>query len=821
MTNARTMRNDDTRMANLVIRHSLMVSAVSLLVPVSFALAASPDLQFTLPRGAQRGGEADIVIQGIRLSDAKELMFYSPGITITDLKAVDAQHVKVHIPVAKDARVGEYPIRIRTATGISELRTFYVTPYPIVEEKEPNNDLAHAQPIELNTTIDGRIDNEDVDTFVIEAKKGQHITAEAVGMRLGDAMFDPYVAILDSKRFALAESDDTALAMQDPIASVAIPADGKYYVQIRDTSYTGGANFHYLLSVGIFPRPTTVFPLGGKAGEELTVKFIGDIGGDFDQTLKLPAEPIAKWEVLGEKDGLVPPTPNFLRISHFPNVLAKEPNQDPAHATVVEREVPVALNGIISKPKQTDYFRFKAHKGQIIDIRVFARALRSPLDSVIVLFNDKNQAIASNDDSGGPDSYLRFNPPADGQYLLAIYDQLQHGGPDFTYRIELAPVKPSLVLQIPAYALFSQERNWVSIPRGNRFATLIRGTRADFGGELKLSCPDLPQGVTMHCENMAANLDVVPVVFEASDDAPVAGKLCDLTAQPSDGKASVAGQYNQRAELVYGQNNQLMYSIDVPKLAVAVSEDAPFKLRIEQPKVPIVQGGQMNLKVIAERSGNFKGAISVRMLFNPPGIGSTPAVDMPADKTEIDYPISASDGAQVRKWKICVLGVADVNGPMWVSSDLVNLDVSPPFVHMKIAMAATEQGKPCSVVCQIDPVKKFDGKAQVKLVGLPPNCSSSDMELTSNEKQLVFNVATDPKTPVGQHGTLFCQLTVMEDGQPIIHNLGRGGVLRIDPPAKAKQGETPKPAIAQKPQAPTAKPLSRLEKLRLEAQQKN
>jgi hypothetical protein len=787
------------------------------------ALAASPELQFTLPRGAQRGGDADLVVQGNRLSDAKDLLFYSPGITVTDLQPVDAQHVKVHIHVANDARVGEYLMRIRTATGISELRTFYVTPYPIVEEKEPNNDLAHAQPVELNTTIDGRIDSEDVDTFVFDAKKGQHVTAEAVGMRLGDAMFDPYIAILDAKSLVIAESDDTAFARQDPIASATFPADGKYYIQIRDTSYTGGANFHYLLSVGSFPRPLTVFPLGGKAGDELAVKFIGDIGGDFTRTIKLPAEPEATWEILGERDGLLPPTPNFLRVSTFPNVLAREPNNDPAHATPVEQELPVALNGIISKPRQTDYFRFNARKGQVIDIRVFARALRSPLDSVIVLFNDKNQAIASNDDSGGPDSYLRFNPPADGQYLLAIYDQLQHGGPDFTYRIELTRVNPSLVLTIPQYALFSQERNWVSVPRGNRFATLIRGTRSDFGGELKLLCPDLPNGVTMHCENMAANLDVVPVVFEAAADAPLAGKLSDLTAQTTDAKVKppVVGHFNQHVELVYGQNNQMMYAVDAPKLAVAVADEAPFKLKIEPPRVPIVQGGQMNLKVVAERTGSFKGPISVRMLFNPPGIGSAPAVDIPADRNEIDYPISASDGAQVRKWKICVLGVADVNGPMWVSSDLVDLDVAQPFVQMKIAMSATEQGKPCVVVLQVEQVKKFEGRAEVKLLGLPPNSSASDMQLTTDEKQLVFNVTTDPKTPVGQHGTLFCQLTVMQDGQPIIHNLGRGGVLRIDPPPQPKKGEAPKPAIAQKPPTPAAKPLSRLEKLRLEAQQKN
>src|SRR6185503_16617850 len=103
--------------------------------------------------------------------------------------------------------------------------------------------------------IGGVIENEDVDTFVVEATKGQRITAEVVGMRLRDAMFDPYVAIVDSKRFVLAQSDDTAFGGQDAIANAIAPEDGKYYIQVRDTSYSGGANFHYLLTVGQFPRP--------------------------------------------------------------------------------------------------------------------------------------------------------------------------------------------------------------------------------------------------------------------------------------------------------------------------------------------------------------------------------------------------------------------------------------------------------------------------------------------------------------------------------------------------------------------------------------
>ncbi|HEY2589649.1 MAG TPA: pre-peptidase C-terminal domain-containing protein [Tepidisphaeraceae bacterium] len=786
------------------------------------ASAATPVLSVITPRGVQLGTEADVEIHGQRLADIKEILFYRPGITVTKFNVTNPQTVKAHIQVAKDAPIGEYPCRIRTATGLSEVRTFHVTAYPVVEEKEPNNDFEHAQPIPLNTTVTGVIQNEDLDYFAIELKKGQRITAEVQGMRLGDAMFDPFVGIYDDKKFALAESDDTALGMQDPIASAIAPADGKYYVLVRDSIYSGGANFYYLLNIGTFPRPTSVFPLGGKTGEELAVKFIGDINGDFSKTIKLPDEPVDSMPVFADQDGLVAPTPNFLRVSPFPNVMEAEGDNDFAHATPVNQEIPFALNGIISKPGEQDFFRFHAKKGQVVDVRVHARTLRSPLDSVIVIYNAKGGQIAVNDDSGGPDSYLRFNPPEDGEYVIRIFDQLSHGGPDYTYRVEITPVKPSIRLQIPQYQQNSQERQWVVIPRGNRFAQLMRVTRSEFGGDVKLSCADLPEGVSMKCDTALSNLSEIPVVFEARPDAPVAGKLCDLKAESADPKNPATGGYLQPVELVYGQNNATMYSVELPKLSVAVADEAPFKLRIVPLKVPIVQNGEMTLKVVAERSSGFKGPISVRMVFNPPGIGSAAAVDMPADKDEVEYPISASGGAPPHTWKICVVGEADVNGPMWVGSDLTDLQVAEPFMDLKIDMSAAEQGKPCSVLAHIDNRTKFEGKAQVKLIGLPPNATATDMQISASDNQVVFPVTTAPNTPVGSHGSLFCQVTVTKDGEPIVHNLGRGGVLRVDKPAEPKKGEAPKPAIAKAPAAgtPAAKPLSRLEKLRLDAEQK-
>ena len=59
--------------------------------------------------------------------------------------------------------------------------------------------------------------------------------------------------------------------------------------------------------------------------------------------------------------------------------------------------------------------------------------------------------MASNDDSGGPDSYLRFNVPEDGEYGISVTDQLHQGGPDYVYRVEITDVKLDLVFAIPQF----------------------------------------------------------------------------------------------------------------------------------------------------------------------------------------------------------------------------------------------------------------------------------------------------------------------------------------------------------------------------------
>ena len=221
---------------------------------------------------------------GSRLADAKQLLFYSPGFEVKELKATADNSVTAKIAIAADCRPGIHAVRMATASGISNLRTFTVGPLPEFKEVEPNNLFAQPQPVQMNVTISGTCANEDLDNYVVELKKGQRLNCECEGLRLGNVMFDPYVAILNEARFELARSDDSALLFQDSICSIVAPEDGKYIIQVRESSFAGGGAA-YRLHVGSFPRPTAVYPAGGKPGEVLQARWIGDAGGEWASSM--------------------------------------------------------------------------------------------------------------------------------------------------------------------------------------------------------------------------------------------------------------------------------------------------------------------------------------------------------------------------------------------------------------------------------------------------------------------------------------------------------------------------------------------------------
>lgn len=791
----------------------------ALLCDVS-AFASSPSLTLIMPRGVQRGHEHTLTFSGVRLSDAEEIFFYGDGITAKGIEVVDDKRVKVNIVVADDCRLGEHVAQVRTRSGISDFRTFVVGALPEVVEKEPNSLFDEPQVIETNVTVAGVVTSEDVDYFAIEAKKGERISVEVEAMRLGTTMFDPYVSIMNSDRFELAAADDTPLVKQDAIASVIAPEDGTYVIGVRETSYGGSGSSRYRLHIGNFPRPTISYPAGGKLGDEITVHFLGDPSGDFQQTFQLPSVAPERFGLLPRDEHGIAPSHTHFRLFPHGNAFEVEPND--ARTAATQAELPLAFNGVIGTEGDVDFFEFEAKKNQVYEVECYARRIRSNLDPIMHIFDASGKSLVSNDDSRGPDSYVQFKVPADGKYTVRIMDHLRRGQKDFVYRIEFTPTEAKLALGIPQVARYSQYRQAIFVPRGNRFASLISAQRQNFRGEVVLDTDNLPEGVKVHSKPMAANLSTMPVVFEAASDAPIGGKLVQLRGRLNDETKDISGFYENHAEMVRGQpNNSIFYHCDVTKIPVVIVDELPFELELVEPRVPLVQSGSVNLMVKVRRKEGFKGAIRLEFPFRPPGVSTKSAVTLPADKDEFPYPLTANSKAQTGEWPVYVIGSSDVKGSAWVSSQLATLDVAQPYVTAKLNRVACEQGDEVKIHCTLNQVGEFEGEATAKLLGLPAKVTAPDLKFTKETTELVFDVKTDPASPAGKHKSVFVSVEVDRDGDLSIARAGTTE-LQIDKPLPkaTTQPVAPKADVAKtRVEAKTEKPLTRLEKLRLAAKE--
>ncbi len=813
----------------------LVLVAFAIVVPFcGNSSAASPSLTAIQPRGAQRGTDVVLTFSGARLADAQEVLTYYPGIAVSKLELTNDTSLKVTATVAPDCRLGEHAFRIRTATGVSELRTFWVGALPVIEEIEPNSEFEKPQPIAMNVTVHGIVQAEDVDYFVVECKKGQRLSVDVEGMRLGNTFFDPSVAILDSRRFEIATGDDSPLSAQDGGCSIMIPADGKYIVQIRESAYGGNGASQYRLHIGNFPRPTGVIPAGGAPGQELEVTFVGDPSGPIKQKVKVPTDDASgQWRLHCQTgEGISQAGFPFRIVKDLPNVVESGTNNTTETATAAPPQAAFnAFNGIIAKPAEVDYFKFTAAKGQVADIRVHARKLGSPLDPVVYIGNAKGATITGNDDTGGPDSFVRFTAPEAGEYVVWIHDHLRKGGADYFYRIEVTPVQPVVTTSIPRVDgnnPANQDRQTITVPKGGRYASLLLATRTDFGGPLQMGLEKLPPGVALHAEQMDAGQGVVPVVFEAKPDAPTGGFLTAIIATHADPMTKVPCKTAFDSAFSIGQPGQTVYSRhQTNRTAIAVAEAAPYSIEVIEPKVPLVQNGSFNLRIVAKRAEGFKGAITVYPLWTPPGMGIQGSAVIAAEASETVLPMNAAPNAAPRKWKTAVTAVADAGkGPVWTSSQLFTVEVAAPLVTLTMERPAVEQGQTTQLFCKVAVATPFEGKAKVRLVGLPAKVTTQELEVTSDTKELAFPINADKTSPVGKHGGVFAQVIIDRGGELITGNTG-GTELRIDVPLPPKVAVTtpmpnPMPTPTPMPMAnqPPPKRLTRLEQLRLEQEER-
>lgn len=220
------------------------------------------------------------------------------------------------------------------------------------------------------------------------------------------------------------------------------------------------------MAMGQLPNPVlkTVFPAGGQAGSTVEVAVSGSrldgltslvfshpeiVVKALEKSrfeITIPAEvPTGHYDVraLG-RNGLS--SPRTFVVGAGKEFIEAEPNNTASDAQAVPLNV--TINGRIDKGGDEDRYRFSAKKGQRVVIECASERLDARLRAVIEVHDADGKRVAVNRGFFGIDPLIVFDAPADGSYVVRVFDLVFSGSADHVYRLEI-DTGPRVAFAVP------------------------------------------------------------------------------------------------------------------------------------------------------------------------------------------------------------------------------------------------------------------------------------------------------------------------------------------------------------------------------------
>ncbi|NOX56634.1 MAG: hypothetical protein GXP27_19755, partial [Planctomycetes bacterium] len=170
------------------------------------------------------------------------------------------EKTKLALP-PKDASPGIHMVAATNGKFVSNYVPFALDTLPEAFDKEANDKPSQAQKVKLPVIVNGRVDRPgDWDVFEVDGHAGETIVVEVHARRLGSPL-DSFVKVTTADHKVIALNDDHHDAGSgmnthhaDSYLMVKLPANGKYYVHLGDTTQHGGKDYAYRLRIS-HPRP--------------------------------------------------------------------------------------------------------------------------------------------------------------------------------------------------------------------------------------------------------------------------------------------------------------------------------------------------------------------------------------------------------------------------------------------------------------------------------------------------------------------------------------------------------------------------------------
>ncbi len=682
----------------------LLLASVILLASPCAALGQSsyPMITHAIPAAIQRGQTAEVEVFGqMDFAGAYKAIFEGKGLRAEVLPAqpgaqkagAPVKSVKMRVAALKDAVCGIREFRIVSDKGVSSIGQLVIVDEAVMQEKEPNNTISQAQMIALPAAICGRIEkSEDVDCYRFRAKAGVPVTFEVVCARLEDKIHDlqkhadPVLSITDGRGRELIVNDDHYFA--DSYLVFTAPADGDYFVHIRDVKYDGDPRWTYVLRATDRPHVSQAFPRVGHSGENLPVELMGSAARiQKSAVVALPPEVGIHDLPIPLSSGLSNSIP-FL-VTDLPQQREQEPNDKPGQAQALT--IPCGLSGKIDKPHDVDCFSFRGKKGEglafEIKARRFGTAWNSSLDSMMEILDAKSKVLASNDDVLGKDSRLVFAPPADGIYYLRIRDLHHRGGDSFIYYLEATKAEPD-------FQLYFDPDKLAAGPGGSAACFVHLERLNGFAGAVDVTVESLPTGMAASPLRIPPTMTQGLVVVSASPHAQPAAEIFRVkgkaTLKDDKGtKRSIVREAMAKEEIYLPGGGRGLFNVNTPVAVVTRAPDI-LAIQVEPAEIVLAPGQEVRLAVKIQRGSDFNKPVTLdvflRHLGTVFGNPLPPGVTVVENKSKTLLGVgsegaivlkAAPDAKPIERIPIAVLANVSVNF-------MVKMSYSSPVVWLSV-----------------------------------------------------------------------------------------------------------------------------------------
>ena len=349
--------------------------------------------------------------------------------------------------------------------------------------------------------------------------------------------------------------------------------------------------------------------------------------------------------------------PVFIAEGLAPVVVGSEPGGS-APETIAP---PCDLSADFEAVDDVDVYRFRATKGQVWSIEVFAERIGSAVDATLlvrrVLDDGTLIDVAEADDQTVPgaagrfdlnsvDPVLRVAIPEDGLYQIDVrdLDSARVPDPSSFYRLVVRPPEPGF--QLIALPGAADRPSGINARAGGRIEAHVIAHRIDgFDGPIRVTAESLPEGLGADPVLIGPGQSGAPIVLTAAPDAPegigtirlVGAAVADIGLSIIDAPALVDVA---ETDAVAGSIVAPPVGDDVPAFArvtrgqvVAVRPGAPFLLSAAPESIEVRQGDAFAINARVDRRPGFAGAVALSADFLPDKVTATSATIAPEQMT--------------------------------------------------------------------------------------------------------------------------------------------------------------------------------------------